>query len=56
MQSKLKVWVGAAAALFLGIPLSEKAFADSSFGGTGDIVQSALALAEAIVRVATEGS
>lgn len=56
MRSKLKVWVGATAALFLGIPLTEKAFAGSSFGSVGDIVQSALALAAAIVDVATEGS
>lgn len=55
MRSRLNVWVGALAALFLGIPLAGKAAAGSS-DDAADIVDSALSLTMAIVDASMQAS
>lgn len=54
MRSRMNMWVGALAALFLGIPLVEKASASS--GDAGAITDSALSLVKAIVDASMQAS
>jgi hypothetical protein len=55
VRSRLNIWIAALAALFLGIPLAEKAAASSSSDG-GAIAETAIGLAEAIVDAAMQAS